>query len=47
MGGGTQNAPCIGIVASRIVLSDPLPNPQVGNWGGGFLRLWEQREEGC
>lgn len=43
--GGTQNAPCIGIVASRIVLGDTPPNPWMGV--GAFLRLWEQRAEGC
>lgn len=46
MGGGTQSAPCIGIVASRIVLSDTPPQPSggvpeaVGAQGGRLLILW-------
>lgn len=45
--GGTQSAPCIGIVASRIVLSDTLPKPggggvpeAVGAQGERLLVLW-------
>lgn len=46
--GGTQNAPCIGIVASRIVLGDtPQPSGRgggvpeaVGAEGGRLLILW-------
>lgn len=47
--GGTQNAPCIGIVASRIVLGDTPPQPlgggggvpeAVGAEGGRLLILW-------
>lgn len=43
--GGTQNTPCIGIVASRITLSDTPPNPRVGV--GGFPEAAGAKEESC